>query len=306
MEEQRRSQKVGTTLQGVGPAYQDKVGRFGLQMGEMIDPVRFRQRLQTAYEAKLDRLPGLQDFAAPFAQVWTELAAAREHLLSYITDTLPLMREMTAAHRHILLEGQLGIMRDLDWGVYPFVTSSSPTSGGIPSGVGLPVSAIERVTGITKAYTTAVGAGPFPTLLDDEAGQHLQDRGQEFGATTGRIRQCGWLDMPTLRYGAWLNGYTDFALMKLDVLSGLPEVKICTAYDLDGHRHELPRLAHDMERVTPVYESWPGWDEDLSACRRFGDLPRSAQVFVDRIEALSGVPVRYVSVGPDRSQTIVR
>lgn len=304
-EEHMRSRKVGTTLQGVGPTYQDKAGRFGLQMGELLDVERFRDRLRNAYDTKLERIPGLAQFAGSFDEMWDEVMAARDLLVPHITDTVPLVREAVQTGKEILLEGQLGIMRDVDWGVYPYVTSSSPIAGGISAGAGIPPTALTRITGITKAYTTAVGEGPFPTQLDDEVGAYLQEKGQEFGATTGRTRLCGWLDLPTLQYGAWINGYTDLALMKLDVLSGLSEVKLCTGYELDGQIYTLPRLAHEMERVQPVYETLPGWEEDISDCRSFEDLPTAARTFVERVQTLAGVPVRYISVGPERQQTIV-
>ncbi|MBX5435767.1 MAG: adenylosuccinate synthase [Alicyclobacillaceae bacterium] len=304
-EEQTRSKKVGTTLQGVGPAYQDKVGRFGLQIGEMRDTARFRERLQRAYEGKLRQIPELADMGS-FDAMWTELMAAREVLLPHIRDTIPLVREAVRSGRHVLLEGQLGIMRDLDWGTYPYVTSSSPIAGGTSAGAGIPPTAIDRVTGITKAYTTAVGEGPFPTRLDDEIGAFLQEKGHEYGATTGRRRACGWLDVPALRYGAWLNGYTELALMKLDVLSGLPTVRLCTHYELGDRTYDMPLPAYLLEQVKPCYEELPGWSEDLSECKRYGDLPAAARRFVERIEELVEVPVRYISVGPARGQTIVR
>ncbi|WP_206917621.1 adenylosuccinate synthase [Alicyclobacillus suci] len=304
-EEEQRKKKVGTTLQGIGPSYQDKVGRFGLQFGELRDLSRFETRLRQAWEAKLTRIPQLKDYGQ-FDEMWTELMAARERLLPYIQDTTPLLYEAAQKDLHVLLEGQLGIMRDLDWGVYPFVTSSSPISGGIPAGAGIPPTAIRRITGITKAYTTAVGAGPFPTELHDENGTYLQEKGHEFGATTGRPRACGWLDLPTLRYGAWINGYTELALMKLDVLSGLDKIGVCTAYELDGESHIWPLQASDMERVTPKIEWLNGWQEDLSDCRSYSDLPANARAFVEYIEAVVNVPVNYVSVGPGRDQTMIR
>ncbi|MCL6594340.1 MAG: adenylosuccinate synthetase, partial [Alicyclobacillus sp.] len=196
--------------------------------------------------------------------------------------------------------------RDLDWGVYPYVTSSSPIAGGIAAGAGIPPTALTRVTGIAKAYSTAVGAGPFPTAADGAWGDYLQEKGQEFGATTGRRRTCGWLDIPALRYGAWLNGYTELALMKLDVLSGLPEIPVCTAYELDGQTYLRPLPAYELERVTPRYEVLPGWQEDIAHCTSFDQLPAAAQRYVEQVEAWCGVPVRYLSVGPERSQTIVR
>jgi adenylosuccinate synthase len=304
-EEQMRSKKVGTTLQGVGPTYQDKVGRFGIQIGEMRDLTRFETRLKAAWGAKVTRIPALRDFGT-FEEMWSELCTAREILLPYIQDTIPLLQAAVQADKHILLEGQLGIMRDLDWGVYPFVTSSSPISGGTLAGAGIPPTASMRVTGITKAYTTAVGAGPFPTMLEDEIGEYLQNKGQEFGATTGRKRTCGWLDIPTLKYGAWLNGYTELAMMKIDVLSGLKEIGVCTGYELDGKVYDMPLPAYQLENVTPMYEMLEGWTEDLTNCKSFSDLPLAAQRFVEKVEHWVGVKVQYVSVGPDRDQTIIR
>jgi adenylosuccinate synthase len=305
-EEQVRSAKVGTTLQGIGPAYQDKTGRFGIQMGEMRDTAHFRRRLEEAFRLKLEKMPGMRETSGSFEEMWNELMAAREVLLPHIQDTLPVVRAAVEANQYVLLEGQLGVMRDLDWGVYPFVTSSNPISGFTSVGAGVPPTAIQRVTGITKAYATAVGEGPFPTELHDAVGQHLRDQGGEYGATTGRPRRCGWLDLPALRYGAWLNGYTDLALMKLDVLSGLEKVAVCTGYELDGQVCDLPLPTYQLERATPRYEWLPGWTEDLSGCRAFDELPEAAQKYVAYVEQAVGVPVKYVSVGPERNQTIVR
>ncbi|MBX6351888.1 MAG: adenylosuccinate synthase [Thermoflavifilum sp.] len=305
-EEQIRSRKVGTTKQGIGPAYQDKAGRFGLQIGEMRDVQHFRERLTAAWELKLRKMPGLAEVAGSFDEMWDELMAAREVLLPLVQDTLPLIRDAVRGGKHVLLEGQLGVMRDLDWGVYPFVTSSNPIAGAVAVGAGVPPTAIGRITGITKAYTTAVGEGPFPTQLEDEIGRWLQEKGGEYGATTGRPRACGWLDAAALRYGAWLNGYTELALMKLDVLSGLSEVRICTGYELNGQQHAWPLPAWQYEHVTPIYETLPGWREDISDCRHFDDLPENARRFVERVEALTEVKIRYISVGPRREQTIER
>jgi len=305
-EEQLRQRKVGTTLQGIGPAVQDKVGRFGIQAGELEDLEHLRERLQSAFDFKLRRMPGLARFAADFETMWADLVEARDILLPHIADTFPLLKAAIEADKKVLTEGQLGIMRDLDWGIYPFVTSSSPIVGGVPAGAGIAPQHIHRVTGITKSYTTAVGAGPFPTVLHDKAGKHLAEQGQEFGATTGRRRDCGWLDIPTLRYGGWINGYTELAMMKLDVLTGLPQVAICTEYLLDGETHETPLPGYLMEKVTPRYQWLDGWTDDLSVCRSFDKLPEAARKFVERVEDLCGVPIRYISVGPERSQTIVR
>ncbi|QSO46441.1 adenylosuccinate synthase [Alicyclobacillus mengziensis] len=305
-EEEVRSKKVGTTLQGIGPAYQDKSGRFGIQIGEMRDLDHFQRRVEQAYHLKLQRMPGMKHLCGTFEEMWVELMAAREVLLPYIMDTLPLIEEAVRSEKHVLLEGQLGVMRDVDWGVYPFVTSSNPISGAVAAGAGVPPTALKRITGITKAYTTAVGEGPFPTLLNDEIGEYLQDKGHEYGATTGRSRSCGWLDIPTLKYGAWLNGYTELALMKLDVLSGLKEVSVCTGYELDGNTYSMPLPSYELEKAKPIYIQLPGWQEDISACRAFQELPAAAQTFVKQVEEWTGVPIKYVSVGPERNQTIVR
>lgn len=304
-EEQMRSKKVGTTLQGVGPTYQDKVGRFGIQAGELRDTNHFTARLKTAWEGKVARIPALAQMGT-FEAMLDEIMVAREILLPHIQDTIPLVKSAIENGQNVLLEGQLGVMRDLDWGVYPYVTSSSPISGGTAAGAGIPPTAITRVTGITKAYTTAVGAGPFPTRLEDELGTFLQEKGHEYGATTGRRRSCGWLDIPTLKYGAWLNGYTELALMKLDVLSGLSKVGVCTAYELHEQIVEWPVPAYQLEQVKPKYVMLPGWEEDITPCKTFAELPQNAQSFVQQIEEWVGVPIRYISVGPDRHQTILR
>lgn len=305
-EEEVRSKKVGTTRQGIGPAYQDKSGRFGIQIGEMRDLEHFHERTLQAYSQKLERIPGMKHLCGTFDEMWKELLDAREVLLPYIMDTLPLIEEAVRTEKHVLLEGQLGVMRDLDWGVYPFVTSSNPISGAVTAGAGVPPTALNRITGITKAYTTAVGEGPFPTMLTDEVGEYLRDKGHEYGATTGRSRACGWLDIPTLKYGAWLNGYTEFALMKLDVLSGLKEVSVCTGYEVDGKLYTTMLPSYELEKAKPKYIQLPGWAEDISACRTFRELPVAAQTFVKQVEEWTGVPVKYVSVGPERNQTIVR
>lgn len=271
----------------------------------MKDLARFESRLAQAWEAKQARIPALSEYGT-FHEMWSELMKAREKLLPYIQNTIPLLKSATEQNQHVLLEGQLGIMRDLDWGVYPFVTSSSPIAGGTLAGAGIPPTAKMVVTGITKAYTTAVGAGPFPTLLEDEIGEYLQTKGQEYGATTGRKRSCGWLDIPTLKYGAWLNGYTELAMMKIDVLSGLKKIGVCTGYELDGKVYDMPVPAYELERAKPIYEMLEGWNEDLSSCRTFTDLPSAAQNFILQVELWAGVKIKYVSVGPNRDQTIIR
>ncbi len=222
-----------------------------------------------------------------------------------IIDTIPVVQDAYKAGHDILLEGQLGVMRDLDWGTYPYVTSSNPIAGGGFSGAGLPPRAIERVVGVVKAYCTAVGAGPFPTELHDEVSDHLRDVGKEYGATTGRARRCGWLDGVALAYASWLNGFTGLAITKLDVLDGLKELKIATACRIGGEFvHRVPDT-YNMARADPVYETWPGWQESTRNARRWSDLPQEAKAYLDRISELAGAPLQYISVGPGREQLIV-
>ncbi len=221
-----------------------------------------------------------------------------------IVDPLPLLREAVRRDRQILLEGQLGVMRDLDWGIYPYVTSSNPIAGGASAGAGLPPSAIQQVIGVVKAYSTCVGAGPFPVELHDATGQYLREVGGEYGATTGRPRRCGWLDAVALRRAAWLNGFTGLAITKLDVLDSLPELKICLAYRIEDREvEELPHTSL-LEQAVPVYETLPGWQAPTAGAHRWGDLPRAAQAYVTRISELAGTPLRYVSVGPEREAMI--
>jgi len=207
--------------------------------------------------------------------------------------------------QQILLEGQLGVMRDLDWGIYPYVTSSNPVAGAACVGAGLPPTAIDEIIGVVKAYSTAVGAGPFPVELHDEDGLRLREIGQEYGATTGRPRRCGWFDGVAIRDAAWLNGFTDLAITKLDVLDDFTELKICVGYELDGARIDRMPATADLERVMPVYETWPGWGVSTKDARRWDDLPVTARVYLRRISELAGAPLQYVSVGPEREQLIV-
>ncbi|OQA40362.1 MAG: Adenylosuccinate synthetase [Chloroflexi bacterium ADurb.Bin325] len=216
-----------------------------------------------------------------------------------------MVQEAVRGGREVLLEGQLGVMRDLDWGTYPYVTSSNPLAAGAYLGGGLPPRAIDRVIGVVKAYSTAVGAGPFPTELHDATGDRLRAVGQEFGATTGRPRRCGWFDGVAIGYAAWLNGFTGLAVTKLDVLDGLPELKICTGYRIRGEVSARVPDTCDMALAEPVYETWPGWQEPTREARTWDDLPKPARAYLHRIAELAGVSIQYVSVGPERDQLIV-
>ena len=298
-------EKIGTTKRGIGPAYADKAARCGLRLGDLKRPAYLRQRLEAVLERKnrllasygeapLELEPLLQQ-----ALGWGELLGAR------IVDTLPLIQRAVREDQRVLLEGQLGVMRDLDWGIYPYVTSSNPVAGGACTGAGLPPRAIDEVIGVVKAYSTAVGAGPFPVELHDEAGEFLRKAGNEYGATTGRPRRCGWFDGVAIPHATWLNGFTGIAVTKLDVLDGMDELKICNGYKLGD---ELLTSVPDTpvyEEVTPVYETWPGWSSSTRDARAWDDLPQEARAYLDRIAELAGVPIRFVSVGPERERLIV-
>jgi adenylosuccinate synthase len=301
----RGGAKIGTTGRGIGPAYADKAARTGIRMGDLTRPYHLQGRLALA-------LPGINRTLAHFGQPALDLDSLVEQAAGWgqrlgprIVDTLPMIQEAVRGGRSILLEGQLGVMRDLDWGAYPYVTSSNPLAGGACVGAGLPPTAITNVIGVVKAYSTAVGAGPFPTELHDETGAHLREVGQEYGATTGRPRRCGWFDGVAIRYAAWLNGFTTLAVTKLDVLDGLPELKICVGYEIDGKAVQHVPDTVGLERASPVYETWPGWQTPTRDARRWDDLPAAANGYLRRISELAGVSIGYVSVGPEREQLIV-
>jgi len=301
----RGGAKIGTTGRGIGPAYADKAARTGIRLGDLTRPYHLQGRLALA-------LPGVNRTLAHFGQPGLDLDSLveqavgwGERLRSRIVDTLPMIQEAVIANRSILLEGQLGVMRDLDWGTYPYVTSSNPLAGAACAGAGLPPTAITDVVGVVKAYSTAVGAGPFPVELQDETGARLREVGQEYGATTGRPRRCGWFDGVAIRYASWLNGFTALAVTKLDVLDGLPELKICVGYEIDGQTVQRVPDTPDLERASPIYETWPGWQESTRDTRRWDDLPAAAREYLRRIAELAGVPIRYVSVGAEREQLIL-
>jgi len=304
-ESARGGQQIGTTRRGIGPAYADKAARIGLRLGDLTRPDYLAARLAQALPQKNLTL---QHFGQPplaLDALLEQATAWGKALSSRIVDTLPMVQDAVRGGKKVLLEGQLGVMRDLDWGAYPYVTSSNPIAGGACAGAGLPPAAITDVVGVVKAYCTAVGAGPFPTELNDEIGAQLRQVGQEYGATTGRPRRCGWLDGVALSYAGWFNGFTSLAITKLDVLDGLAELKICTGYRLDGQLIQRVPDTPDFERCEPVYESWPGWQTSTRDARSWRDLPWEAQAYLRRIETLSGVPIRYISVGPEREQLVV-
>ena len=307
-EAQRAEGKIGTTGRGIGPCYEDKVARIGVRAADFMDTALLRSKVERALMEKnvlLSTLYARQSITVE--SVMEEILPLAKRFTPYLADVSGEIEAAAKAGRNIMFEGAQGVHLDIDHGTYPFVTSSNSVTGGASSGTGVAPQRLERVVGITKAYTTRVGGGPFPTELLDETGEYLRTQGAEFGATTGRPRRCGWLDMVLLRETCRLCGLTDIALTKLDVLSGLDTVHICTAYEYKGRRVLFPPQEENaLADATPVYESLPGWSEDIGNARNWNELPEAAQKYVARINELSGVPVTIISVGPDRDQTIRR
>ncbi len=302
LREKRSNEAIGTTKRGIGPCYEDKVGRRGIRMGDLLDAKRTRSKLDANLECwrpVADDLGGTLPGAEEIAEQYVALG---KRLWKYIGDAAAVVRASIQAEEKILLEGAQGTMLDIDNGTYPFVTSSNAVAGGACAGAGIGPTDIRQAVGIAKAYTTRVGGGPFPTELAGETGQRLRDAGAEYGSTTGRPRRCGWLDLVALRHAVAVNGLGEIAITKLDVLSAVDELKICVAYDLDGERLDYPPYER-VEAVQPIYETLAGWDEDLSGCRTRGDLPANAQQYLARIEQEVGCRVGVVSVGPDREDT---
>ena len=299
---------IGTTCRGIGPAYQDKSSRMGLRMQDMLDRDHFREKIDAVLVEKndiLSKVYGLPTYTTD--QICDEFFPYADRLAPYIADTTTMLHEADAAGRNILFEGAQATMLDIDFGTYPFVTSSNCSAGGAITGSGVSLRSIDRVLGIVKAYLTRVGSGPFPTELFDETGQLLGEVGHEFGVTTGRARRCGWYDSVVVNYAARVNGLTDLAITKLDVLGCLDEIKVCVAYECDGKRYTtVPEHQSVFYHAKPVYETLPGWKCDISGIRNFYQLPREAKDYIDFLEQLAGVRVSIITVGPDREQTIDR
>ncbi len=300
--------RIGTTGRGIGPAYQDKVARVGVRMQDLLDEKLLREKVEAALELKNQILVKIYNRRAlDVDEVADTVLGHAEGFAHRIADTRLALHQALERGETVLLEGSQGTLLDVDHGTYPFVTSSSPTAGGAAAGSGIGPTRIGRVIGILKAYTTRVGSGPFPTELFDADGEYLRKTGGEFGVTTGRSRRCGWFDAVIARYAVRVNGITDLFLTKLDVLSGLENVPICVGYEVDGQRvDEMPMTQADVTTAVPVYETMPGWFEDISACRSFADLPAKARDYVERIEQLSGAPVSAIGVGPGRDETVTR
>jgi adenylosuccinate synthase len=302
LREAKSNGAIGTTKRGIGPCYEDKVARRGIRMGELLDEPRLSAKVEANLEAWRPVIEDLGGTLPDASSITAQYAELGDMLRGYIGDASAVVREAVQSDQKILLEGAQGTMLDIDNGTYPFVTSSNAVAGGACAGTGIGPTHIKRAIGIAKAYTTRVGGGPFPTELEDDTGQRLRDAGAEYGSTTGRPRRCGWLDLVALRYAVAVNGLDEIAITKLDVLSGLPELKVCIAYEFDGQRLSHPPCER-MDAVIPIYDTLEGWDDELSSCRTRSDLPVTAQRYLERIEKEVGCRVGVVSVGPDREDT---
>jgi adenylosuccinate synthase len=299
--------KIGTTGRGIGPCYEDKVARRGIRMGEFLQPKLFSKRLK---EHLKDRNGYIQDVlggkAVSASAILKEYLPLARRLKPYVEDSISLVWRLMDQKKSILFEGAQGTSLDVDHGTYPFVTSSNTVAGYAACGTGLGPGQIDQVVGVAKAYTTRVGSGPFPTELKNRLGDLLRSTGGEYGATTGRPRRCGWLDLVVIRHAQRVNGLTGFILTKLDVLTGLPKIKVATSYRLDGKNISvIPDRVEDLSRVRPVYQELPGWSRDISQVRCFSDLPKAAQHYVRQVEKWLGVPILSVSVGPGREEQIM-
>ena len=306
-EDRAKGKKIGTTGRGIGPCYADKASRMGVRVGDLLDEAALREKISRNVALKNKILESVYDVEGIEPETILEsLSRFRDKIESCIADTTWMIQEGLADGKRILLEGAQGMLLDLDFGTYPFVTSSNTMIGGVCTGCGVHPKHIDRVIGIQKAYTTRVGNGPFPTELTDAMGEKVREMGGEYGATTGRPRRCGWFDGMIAKYAVAMNGIDMLAVTKLDVLDQLKEIQICTGYRYEGK--DLPYFSPDcamLDKVEPVYESMPGWMEPTTGIRAYEDLPEKAKTYLDRISAIAGVPIGIVSVGPGRDQTII-
>ena len=300
--------QIGTTGRGIGPAYADKINRVGIRIQDLFDTNILRQKVEGALDSKNHLLVKIYNRRAiSVDEVVEDLLSYAERLRPMVADTGLVLNQALDAGKTVLFEGGQATMLDVDHGTYPFVTSSSSTSGGAATGSGVAPNRMHRVIAVVKAYTTRVGSGPFPTELLDSSGEFLRVNGAEFGTTTGRPRRCGWYDAPVARYSARINGVTDFVLTKLDVLTGLERIPVCVAYDVDGVRvDEMPVSQSDFHHAVPIYEEFAGWTEDITGIRIFDDLPKNARDYVLALEKMSGARISAIGVGPDREAIVVR
>ncbi len=303
----RGKRAIGTTGRGIGPAYEDKVARRGLRLGDLVYDHQFAEKLQRVMEYHNFALKNYyQTDTLDYQQVLDQMLVYKERLLPLTVDVTQLLDDYSQQGRPMMFEGAQGMMLDIDHGTYPYVTSSNTSAGSAAAGSGVGPNAFDEVLGIVKAYTTRVGAGPFPTELSCEVGQHLGEKGHEFGATTGRQRRCGWFDSVLMRRSRQVNGLTTLCLTKLDVMDGLEEIKICTSYRYNGQELAVAPIGADaLKQCEPIYETMPGWSENTQGIIEFEQLPQQAQNYIKRLEELVQVPIDIVSTGPDRSETIV-
>tara|TARA_R110002095_G_scaffold40815_1_gene37634 strand:+ start:27 stop:1067 length:1041 start_codon:yes stop_codon:yes gene_type:complete len=308
-EKRRGGDAIGTTGRGIGPAYVSKVSRVGIRMVDLLDKKILRNKINQNLKDINFALENLYKEPTLFVDdLMEELEDAIKLLSPYICNTTNLLHEGLEADKSILLEGAQGCLLDVDHGTYPYVTSSSPTSGGACTGSGVPPTALTHVMGITKAYCTRVGNGPFPTELLDETGEELRKKGHEFGATTGRPRRCGWLDLVALKYACRINGINELTLTKMDVMDGFDEIKVCTGYKINGGEETkvFPLCLDEIENVEPIYTSMLGWDKDISGMTKWDELPEAAKSYIAFVEKYIGVKFTIISTGPKRTETIVR
>ena len=309
LEEKRKGDdKIGTTGKGIGPTYTDKAARKGIRVIDLLDEERFRKKLKQVLEYKNLLLEKIYD-EEPFSidEIIEEYRESIEKIRSHVTNTSLLLDEAVKDNKKIFFEGAQGTLLDIDYGTYPFVTSSNPTAGGVCTGTGVGPVQVDDVIGVAKAYITRVGEGPFPTELDGEVGQELREKGNEFGVTTGRPRRCGWLDIPVLKHAVRVNGLTEIVLTKLDILSEFDEIKVCTAYkNGDEILEEFPADFEKLEDYEPVYESFAGWDEDISTVREYDNLPENAKNYIEKIEEMVDTPISIIGVGPAREEAIIK
>jgi adenylosuccinate synthase len=304
-EEQKGKGKIGTTKRGIGPAYADKVGRTGLRVVDLLAPDKFSEKLRAKVRETNEIARAFGAKPLSFKKINDEYLAVGQKLKRHIADTVKLLNRLEREGRQILFEGAQGTHLDIDFGTYPFVTSSTTTAGGACGGSGIPPHRIERVVGVMKAYTTRVGEGPFPTELLDDQGSQLRETGREFGATTGRPRRCGWFDSVATRYAVMVNGIDELAVTKLDVLDDLPKIKVCVAYKLDGKVTDtVPADVDALQRCVPVYQEFDGWQTSTKEIRDFDKLPKKARVYLQKLGQLSGARLSIVAVGPRREETI--
>jgi adenylosuccinate synthase len=301
-------QQIGTTKRGIGPAYLDKYSRFGIRTQDLFDPKIFREKLEVNLKDKNRQLQKVYNqLPLDFDDIYKEYLGYADRIQDYVTDTSLLVWEAIRDEKNVLFEGAQGTLLDIDHGTYPFVTSSNPTAGGAATGSGIGPRDIDTVIGVAKAYISRVGTGPFPTELHDEIGDRMIEIGGEYGVVTGRRRRCGWLDAVALKYATRVNGLSEIALTKLDVLSHFDPIKIAIAYDSLGERYEhFPRQQRVLYNCAPVYEEHEGWSVDISEVREYHDLPKLAQQYVERVEELAGVPITSVGVGPGRDAILMR